>query len=149
MVNEAFAGAMDAWLGGGADEAAGRGPTPRLTLLPAPRPNLLRLVCHPNGTRRTVVNWAEVTRDFLLRVAGEIRATHADPGRRPPLEEVMTYSGVKSMLRGNGGGPSVLLPVVLRRPDGTTQRLISTIATLGTAQDLTLRELRIETYHLA
>jgi hypothetical protein len=34
-------------------------------------------------------------------------------------------------------------------PDGGRTRFLTTIATLGTAQDLTLRELRIETYHPA
>ena len=51
-------------------------------------------------------------------------------------------------MREAGGGPAALLiPTEFRQPDGSVARFVSTIATLGTAQDLTLRELRIETYH--
>ncbi len=149
MANEGFATWVDGCLTAGADVAAGRGPIPRLTLIEAPRPNLLRLVCHPDGARRSVANWPEVTREFLHRVAGEMRVMPPPPERRPPLEEALSYPGVKSLLRGGPDGYGLLLPVEFRNPDGSTQRLISTLATLGSAQDLTLRELRIEMYHLA
>ncbi|HEX5328070.1 MAG TPA: hypothetical protein VFW75_15495 [Acetobacteraceae bacterium] len=41
----------------------------------------------------------------------------------------------------------LLVPVTFHQPDGTTLRYMTTLATVGTAQDLTLRELRIETFH--
>ena len=40
------------------------------------------------------------------------------------------------------------MPAVLRTPAGPL-RFVSTIATLGTAQDITLQDLRIETFHPA
>jgi transcriptional regulator with XRE-family HTH domain len=147
MVNSAYAAVMNAALAVGADPEAGSGPRPALELLSPPRPNLLRVLCHPNGARRTLANWADVTRDVLARALREVRVLPADPVRRPPLEEVLAYPGVKSALRGEQG-TGLLVPVTVRGPDGGTVRFMTTVATVGTALDLTLRELRIETFHL-
>lgn len=46
------------------------------------------------------------------------------------------------------GAPDLIVPAVLRTPAGPL-RFVSTIATLGTAQDITLQDLRIETLHPA
>ena len=48
-----------------------------------------------------------------------------------------------------GGGAPLIVPVELRQGGGQTIRLLSTIATLGTAEDITLRELRIEAFYPA
>ncbi|RAI55940.1 helix-turn-helix transcriptional regulator [Roseicella frigidaeris] len=151
MLNEAYGGALDALLAGGAEPGLGGAAPPRLALLPAPRPNLLRLLCHPAGARRLIGNWPEVARALIDRVQREARLPSADPARRPPLEEALAQPGVASLLRQRPAGPAapLLVPVEMRRPEGGTQRFLTTIATLGTAQDLTLRELRIETYHPA
>ena len=151
MVNRAYAGAVDACLAGGADSAAGPGPVAPLTLLPSPRPNLLRLLAHPAGARRFIVNWPEVTRALLDRVAREARLPSADPHRRPPLDEALAEPAVARAMRARPPGPAAALvvPVEMRGPEGEVRRFLTTIATLGTAQDLTLRELRIETYHPA
>ncbi|MEN0075246.1 MAG: transcriptional regulator, partial [Paracraurococcus sp.] len=63
----------------------------------------------------------------------------------------LAQPGVAALLRQRPAGPAapLLVPVEMPRPEGGTQRFLTTIATLGTAQDLTLRELRIETYHPA
>jgi hypothetical protein len=39
------------------------------------------------------------------------------------------------------------VPVAFRQPQGGVARFMTTLATVGTAHDLTLRELRIETFH--
>lgn len=146
MANSAYAAAMNASLAAGADPEAGSDPRGAFELLRPPRPNLLRLLCHPNGARHTLANWAEVTRDVLARALREVRTLPADPARRPPLEEVLAYPGVKSALRGEQG-TGLLVPVTMRGPNGATVRFMTTVATVGTALDLTLRELRIETFH--
>jgi hypothetical protein len=43
---------------------------------------------------------------------------------------------------------ALVVPLELRMPQGTL-RLFSTITTLGTPQDITLQELRIESFHAA
>lgn len=151
MTNQAHAAWLDACLAAGADPAAGGGPTPALALLPPPRPNLLRLLCHPAGARRLLQNWPEVARAMLERIAAERHAgPAAAPDSQPPLEEALAYPGVARLLRGGGRLASALVvPVEVPAPGGGTVRFLTTIATLGTAQDLTLRDLRIETYHPA
>ncbi|TDH62571.1 helix-turn-helix domain-containing protein [Dankookia rubra] len=147
MVNQAYAGALDACLAAGAEPAVGAGPVARLALLPAPRPNLLRLLCHPQGARRFIGNWPEVARALLDRVQREARLPSADPARRPPIEEALAQPGVAALMRSRPPGLAAPLVVPVEMPGPT--RYLTTIATLGTAQDLTLRELRIETYHPA
>jgi transcriptional regulator with XRE-family HTH domain len=150
MFNQAYGGALDACLAAGVEPAVGTAPLPRLALLPAPRPNLLRLLCHPAGARRFIGNWPEVARALLDRVQREARLPSADPARRPPIEEALAQPGVAALMRARplGVAAPLLVPVEMLGPDGPT-RFLTTIATLGTAQDLTLRELRIETYHPA
>lgn len=150
MANEGYAAAVDACLADGLDPALGTGPIPRLALLPQPRLNMLRLLCHPQGARKRLANWPEVTRALLERVSREARNI-TDPARRPPLEEALAWPGVARLLRGERPAPAAALvvPVEFLLPGGGTARFLTTIATLGTAQDLTLRELRIETYHPA
>ncbi|WP_158292269.1 MmyB family transcriptional regulator [Paracraurococcus ruber] len=150
MVNQAYAPALDACLAAGADPGAGTMPRPVLALLPAPRPNLLRLLCHPAGARRLLANWPEVARALLDRVQREARLPTADPARRPPIEEALAQPGIAALIRQRplGAAAPLVVPVAFQAPDGP-KRFLTTIATLGTAQDLTLRELRIETYHPA
>ncbi len=88
MVNAAYAAYVNACLASGADETVGSGPVAPLTLLPATRPNMLRLLCHPLGARRMLGNWAEVTREVIGRAARETRMVAAEPSRMPPLDEV-------------------------------------------------------------
>jgi hypothetical protein len=120
------------------------------TLLAPPRPNLLRYLCHPNGARRVVRNWEEATRAILARVRREARHAAADPARDAILAEALAMPGIRRLLRAEEEGwrpAPLVVPVELLRPEGGVARYLTTLATLGTAQDLTLRELRIETYH--
>jgi transcriptional regulator with XRE-family HTH domain len=145
MVNAGYAAYVNACLAAGADDAVSA-PVAPLTLLPAPRPNMLRLLCHPKGARTMLGNWAEVTREVLGRAARETRIMPTDPARRPPMEEVLNYPGVARLTRVEPGS-GLLVPVEIRQPGGGMARFMTTLATVGTAQDLTLRELRIETFH--
>jgi transcriptional regulator with XRE-family HTH domain len=119
-----------------------------LALTKAPRPNMIRMICHPDGFRRLLVNWAEIVAETLARVEHEV-AREANPKRRALLDEVLAYPDVAAAraVGQNHGLPPLTIPVSMRMPDGTTLDLISTIATLGTAEDITLRELRIEAFY--
>ncbi|MGE0713845.1 MAG: helix-turn-helix domain-containing protein [Alphaproteobacteria bacterium] len=144
MANPAYAAAVNAC------GAAARGgpPIAALTLLPAPRPNLLRLLTHPEGYRHQLGNWPEVVRSILDRARREV-ARDGDPTRRALLAEALAQPGVPKLPDLDAAGPAELIvPVVLLSPAGPLG-FLSTIATLGTAQDITLQELRIETLHPA
>jgi len=141
MVNTAYAGVANALT------LPGHTPLPALTLVEKPRPNILRMLCHPEGARKLVANWEETTRAVLARARREA-LRDGDAGRRALLAEISAFPGVP------GPDPreldsaqlGLVVPIEIRTPTGT-RRLLSTIATLGTAEDITLQELRIESFH--
>lgn len=141
MANTAFAGMVNALL------PEGHVPLVPLTLTQKPRPNILRMLCRPEGARRIVINWEETTRAVLARARREV-LRDGDAGRRALLGEVTSYPGVPSPdpRELDGAQVGLVVPVEIRSPAGP-QRLLSTIATLGTAEDITLQELRIESFH--
>jgi len=108
-------------------------------------PNLIRILLHPDGIRPHCPNWEVVAGKMLARLHREVCVTD-DPRMRSLLLEVLDYPGVPSEWRvANLAQPaSLLIPMVLR--DASVElSLFTTITTLGTAQDITLQELRIET----
>jgi transcriptional regulator with XRE-family HTH domain len=107
-------------------------------------PNLLRTVFHPQGLRRCIVNWEDVAQHLARRAERELSHLGDDKEAAALLAEMREYVGpVVRQTRLNTA--ELLLPVHLRR-DGFELRLFSTIMTLGTPQDVTLQELRIETF---
>jgi transcriptional regulator with XRE-family HTH domain len=109
--------------------------------------NLLRVIFHPHGVRRWIVNWAEVERHLLDRAERELGAATDDVVGAQLLAEVRGYVGssTPSRLSSQLRATDLLLPIHLRTPD-LELRLFSTIMTLGTPRDVTLQELRIETF---
>jgi transcriptional regulator with XRE-family HTH domain len=113
-----------------------------LTLLAAPRPNILRLLCRPDGARRHIANWPEVVQAILFRVRREV-ARDTDRSRRALLAEVLAYPGMPDLeTNAPDRPPALIVPVEI-----AGRRFLSTIGSLGTAQDITLQELRIEMFH--
>jgi hypothetical protein len=108
--------------------------------------NHLRLLFHPLGVRRWIVNWDEVSRTMLARAERELGETKDDEATAL-LAELHGYASPN--LRQRSSSPlnvaDLLLPIHIRRDD-LELRLFSTIMTLGTPQDVTLQELRIETF---
>jgi len=107
-------------------------------------PNLLRMVFHPQGLRRFIVNWDQVARYLWSRAQHELTESRNDETAATLLAEIRELAGPSA--RGNAPGTTeLLLPVHLKAP-GLEIRLFSAIMTLGTPQDVTLQELRIETF---
>ncbi len=118
-------------------------------LVPAPRPNLLRLLFDPNGYRAHVANWEQAAGALLARVRQEALWSR-DPATVALLQSLLAYPEVPAHWR-EGGAESTttfVSPIDLRMP-GCSLRLFSTITTLGTPMDITLQELRIESFHAA
>jgi transcriptional regulator with XRE-family HTH domain len=113
----------------------------------ADTPNVLRMVFHPLGARRSIVNWHEVARHLYERARREFGPVERDDVAAALLAEVRSYVGdlaeapPPSALRPG----DLLLPVHIKQGDREL-RMFSTIMTLGTPQDVTLQELRIETF---
>jgi transcriptional regulator with XRE-family HTH domain len=109
--------------------------------------NYLRVAFHPLGARRWIVNWDEVSGRLLARAERELGAITDDVTATTLLEELRGYAGVSARQRpvARTGPTDLLLPIHIRT-DEWELRIFSTLMTLGTAQDVTLQELRIETF---
>jgi len=108
------------------------------------RNNILRATFHPEGTRRWIVNWPEVER-HLISHAELAFGSPEDSVGVALLAEIRSYpspSAVPDTAPPRGG---LLLPIHMRMGD-LDLRLFSTIMTLCRPQDVTLQELRIETW---
>jgi transcriptional regulator with XRE-family HTH domain len=109
--------------------------------------NHLRLLFHPLGARRFVVNWDEVGRQMIERAERELGQSKDDEIAAALITELRGYAGTPSPAARPTplSAADLLLPIHIRK-DGLELRIFSTIMTLGTPQDVTLQELRIETF---
>jgi transcriptional regulator with XRE-family HTH domain len=114
-------------------------------VLPSPRLNLLRLLFGP--LRSLVTNWEEVAREVLERAQREAAADR-DPARRQVIEECLLSAPQEWRRPRAEASPRLVVTVDVRLGEARA-RLFSTITTLGTAQDITLQELHIESFHPA
>lgn len=108
--------------------------------------NLADALVAPDVLRPYLTNWTDVVRHFVHSVeADEAADGLADSDTL--LERLLNYPGVRQALShasGNGSG-SPVLPMHFEK-NGVALQLFTTIATLGTPQDVTLQELRIECF---
>ncbi|WP_308267674.1 helix-turn-helix domain-containing protein [Yinghuangia soli] len=105
--------------------------------------NMLRLMLHPDGMAKRVVNLAQWGR----HVTGNMRA-HADRNPDPRLDAFIAE--LEEYLPDEAPGPDHLgfaVPLRLARADGPGElRLITTLTSFATAVDVTLAELHLEAF---
>jgi transcriptional regulator with XRE-family HTH domain len=110
-----------------------------------PPVNVLRLSLHPAGMAPRIVNLAE-WRSHLLERLGRQAVTSGDPALAALHAELAALPG---------GGPApahdpdvaeIATPLRLRAPGGGELAFLSTITTFGTATDVTVAELAIESF---
>ncbi|MDX2034315.1 MAG: helix-turn-helix transcriptional regulator [Blastocatellia bacterium] len=120
---------------------------PPLTVIPPPRLNALRMLFDPAGWRPFIQNWETVARAALERAHREY-LQEQDPAMRETLDLALSSPGVPERWRQPdlAVAQDILIPVEMKFGDHTL-RLFTTITSLGSAQDITLQELRIETFH--
>lgn len=109
--------------------------------------NVLRMIFDPGALRPFVANWNEVAESLIRRVAREAIGGVVDAAAAAVLAEVLAYPDVPRGLREPKLGLATL-PVIPVRfcKDGDTFSFFSAVTTLGTPQDVTLQELRIECF---
>ncbi len=115
-------------------------------LAPDARINLADALVAPDVLRPFLVNWADVVRYFVRSVATDA-ATDSAGETSILLDRLLSYEGVRSALDAHtvDVATSPVLPMHFCKGDVSLQ-LFTTIATLGTPQDITLQELRIECF---
>ncbi|HET6584830.1 MAG TPA: helix-turn-helix transcriptional regulator [Nannocystaceae bacterium] len=110
--------------------------------------NAMHMTFHPQGLRRAIVNWGELSAILVQRLRREALDDPGQDGVGGLLESLAQYGPLPRPDAQPSGEPRLLIPVRLRLPE-LELRLFTTIATLGTPIDVTAQELRIETYYPA
>ena len=109
--------------------------------------NILRLMFHPDGLRPFVQNWEAVAQALVRRVHREALGGTLDDAGQKLLSEGLDYPGVPKRLRTPDlGTPLVPVVPVSFGHRGQTFNFFSAVTVLGTAQDITLQELRVECF---
>ena len=110
-------------------------------------PNLIRALATPGGARERMVNFPDVALAIMQRMADELAAAPTDVELRALYDEVLEYPDMPD--------PRTTVPLdaandiavtVQYRIDDTDIRLLSALATFGSPLDVTLQELRLETF---
>ena len=109
--------------------------------------NVLRLMLSPDGLRRHLRNWQDVCADSLLWIQREAMADGPGSEATALLAELSALPDMPAA----GHIPNLdrralpFLPLQLER-DGVELNLFTTITTLGTPHDVTVHELRLESF---
>jgi transcriptional regulator with XRE-family HTH domain len=108
--------------------------------------NLADALVSPAVLRPFVVNWQEVALHFLRGVQADAIAD-GTPESAKLLTRLLAYEDVGELMLSPAveDAPRPLLPIRLRKGD-VALRLFTTVATLGTPQDITVQEIRIESF---
>jgi transcriptional regulator with XRE-family HTH domain len=111
-----------------------------------PPVNAMRVTLHPAGLAPRIDNLAEYSAHLLMRLRRhEIMAP--DPAISALLDELRGYPGVEEAASAAVDPASLLfVPLRLRGPGDQPLSFFSTLATFGTALDITLAELAIEQF---
>lgn len=115
-------------------------------LAPDAEVNLADALVGPDVFRPFLVNWAEVVRYFIRSIEADA-AADGTAETAALLERLLSYEGVRSLLKAPAVARAAdpVLPMIFRKGEVSLE-LFTTIATLGTPQDVTLQELRIESF---
>ena len=109
--------------------------------------NVIRFTLDPEGARRYFLNWETVASDALQWIQREAMGDGPGSEAQALLDVLLAMPGIEAASRMPNLESSALPFVPLRiRKDGVELNLFSAITTLGTPHDVTVHELRIETF---
>ena len=114
---------------------------------PVTSPNVVRMMFDPSELRPCVTNWDAVGESLVRRVYREAVGGVPDEKTNALLAEVLGFPGVPTKwARSDPNVPIVpLIPIAFSKSERNFT-FFSAITTLGTPQDVTLQELRIECF---
>jgi transcriptional regulator with XRE-family HTH domain len=108
--------------------------------------NVLRLMLDPDGVGQYLHNWQDVAADLLHWIQREAMSDGPGSEATALLGELQALAGIAGMTTPNLDRRALpFLPVTIRK-EGVELNLFTTIATLGTPRDVTVHELRIESF---
>jgi transcriptional regulator with XRE-family HTH domain len=109
-------------------------------------PNGLRLICHPTALRPCIVNW-HATAAALIQSLHRDLLRGPDPELRHLLDELLAYPDVPRNWRMlDLDAPRAPFLAMEMQAKETHLRFFTTMTTLGNPYDITLHELRIESF---
>jgi transcriptional regulator with XRE-family HTH domain len=109
-----------------------------------PPVNVLRLVFHPDGFAGRIVNREALLPALIQRLDHEITVT-ADPQLEALRKELVTYPVMDGLRVRPAPGPEIVVPFEIATESGVLS-FISTTTVFGTAVDITVSELAIESF---
>ena len=109
--------------------------------------NVIRMMFDPQGLRPYVTNWPAVAEALVRRIHREAVGRVEDAATGRLLEEIFAYPDVPRTWRAPDPAAPIepVVPVSFRKDDRKFN-FFSTVTTLGTPQDITLQEIRIECF---
>lgn len=107
--------------------------------------NTIRLALHPDGVAPRVRNLAQYRLHLLERLEREHTAT-GDPGLGTLIAEMAGYPAPPL---GEPPASDIVAPLEIDTADGVSLSFFSTVAVFGTAVDITVAELSIESFFAA
>ena len=114
---------------------------------PEGRPNVLRFMFDERRLKPYIQNWDQVAGDLVQRAHREAVGGTPNQALKQVLKEILAYPGVPE--RFGSIDPDVALvpfvPISFKKGD-LAVRYFSLVTTLGTPQDVTLQELRVECF---
>jgi transcriptional regulator with XRE-family HTH domain len=111
----------------------------------APPLNALRVTLHPEGMAPRILNFREWSDHLLTRLHRQALLSQ-DPALAELERELLEFPGVEPASGVTEPAEMLFVPLRLRLPSGAELSLFSTLATFGTALDITLEELSIESF---
>jgi transcriptional regulator with XRE-family HTH domain len=111
-----------------------------------PPANALRITLHPDGLAPYIRNLGEYADHLLARLDRQAAVLGSDD-LAGLADELRSYPDIPTEPVGHGDiADRLFAPLVLQLPDGPRLTFFSTIATFGTALDVTVAELAIEQF---
>lgn len=107
--------------------------------------NLVRLVMHPNGLKPYIGNWSVFANYFIRGLKQELRANPYALKTRALLEEIATYTDLDAESEDIKAPSLPFLAMDLEKDDFSVS-LFSMVSTFGNPHDVTLQQLKIETF---
>ena len=120
---------------------------PEAQPLPREGVNILKLMLDPQAIRKHLLNWQEVSADLLHWIQREAMSDGPGSEATALLEQLVALPGIRAATQTPNLDTRVLpfLPLKIRK-DGVELNLFTAIATMGTPHDVTVHELRIESF---